>query len=159
MLRGMNVTVAGRAASVLPTVDDSLGDLVEKELTRHGVSVSTGVSVEEIRRNGEKLLVAGTGGFTQEADVVLIGAGVRPSTNLATDAGIATGERGAIRVDRRMRTNLDDVYAAGDCAETFHALLARNVYLPLGTMAHKQGRIAGENAVGGHRVFAGSFGT
>ena len=58
-----------------------------------------------------------------------------------------------------MRTNIADVWAAGDCAETYHRLLARNSYLPLGTTAHKQGRVAGENALGGDRVYGGSLGT
>jgi NADPH-dependent 2,4-dienoyl-CoA reductase/sulfur reductase-like enzyme len=61
-------------------------------------------------------------------------------------------------VDRHMRTNLPHIYAAGDCVITHHRLLGE-CYLPLGTTAHKQGRVAGENAVGGDRVFAGSLGT
>ena len=70
-----------------------------------------------------------------------------------------TGEKGAIRVDRRMRTNVADVFAAGDCVETWHRLLQSSTYFPLGTTAHKQGRVAGENAVGGDRLFEGSLGT
>jgi len=58
-----------------------------------------------------------------------------------------------------MESKLPDIYIAGDCAETFHRLLNRNTYLPLGTTAHKQGRVAAENAMGGNREFAGSFGT
>jgi NADPH-dependent 2,4-dienoyl-CoA reductase/sulfur reductase-like enzyme len=58
-----------------------------------------------------------------------------------------------------MRTNLPDVLAAGDCVETWHRLLGRPAYLPLGTTAHKQGRVAGETAVGGDREFVGSLGT
>jgi NADPH-dependent 2,4-dienoyl-CoA reductase/sulfur reductase-like enzyme len=58
-----------------------------------------------------------------------------------------------------METNIPDVFAAGDCVETWHRLLAANTYLPLGTTSHKQGRVAGENAVGGNREFQGSLGT
>ncbi len=82
-----------------------------------------------------------------------------PETALARSAGIETGVKGAIRVNRRMETSIPDIYAAGDCAETFHRLLGKNTYLPLGTTAHKQGRIAGENAVGGNREYAGTLGT
>jgi NADPH-dependent 2,4-dienoyl-CoA reductase/sulfur reductase-like enzyme len=78
---------------------------------------------------------------------------------LAVAAGVQTGVRGALRVDRRMRTNLPDVLAAGDCVETWHRLLQKPTYLPLGTTAHKQGRVAGETALGGDRAFAGSLGT
>jgi NADPH-dependent 2,4-dienoyl-CoA reductase/sulfur reductase-like enzyme len=90
--------------------------------------------------------------------MVLVVVGVRPETTLAAEAGAELGVRGAIAVDPWMRTNLPDVYAAGDCVVTHHRLLGVT-YLPLGTTAHKQGRIAGENALGGHRAFAGSLGT
>ena len=84
--------------------------------------------------------------------------GVRPDTELLVTAGAQTGARGAVTVDERMRTALPDVYAAGVCAVTHHRLLGVT-YLPLGTTAHKQGRVAGENAVGGDATFAGSLGT
>jgi NADPH-dependent 2,4-dienoyl-CoA reductase/sulfur reductase-like enzyme len=103
--------------------------------------------------------VAGEPDFAATADLVLVVVGVRPDTELAEAAGVETGVRGALRVDRRMRTNLPDVLAAGDCVETWHRLLGRPAYLPLGTTAHKQGRVAGEAAVGGDREFAGSLGT
>jgi NADPH-dependent 2,4-dienoyl-CoA reductase/sulfur reductase-like enzyme len=67
--------------------------------------------------------------------------------------------RGAIAVDRHMRTTIPGIYAAGDCAVTYHRLLDADAYLPLGSTAHKQGTVAGENAVGGDRRFAGSLGT
>ena len=65
----------------------------------------------------------------------------------------ALGVRNAIRVSCAMETDVPDIYAAGDCVETWHRLLNQPTYLPLGTTAHKQGRIAGENAVGGHQEF------
>jgi NADPH-dependent 2,4-dienoyl-CoA reductase/sulfur reductase-like enzyme len=103
--------------------------------------------------------VAGEPDFAATADLVLVVVGVRPDTDLAVAAGVQTGVRGALRIDRHMRTNLPDVLAAGDCVETWHRLLQRPTYLPLGTTAHKQGRVAGETAVGGDRAFAGSLGT
>jgi NADPH-dependent 2,4-dienoyl-CoA reductase/sulfur reductase-like enzyme len=83
---------------------------------------------------------------------------VRPETILAAEAGARLGVKGAIEVDTQMRTGLPDVSAAGDCVITHHRLLGVT-YLPLGTTAHKQGRVAGENALGGNRQFAGSLGT
>ena len=96
--------------------------------------------------------------MTRPADMVLVVVGVRPDTELAAAAGAALGVKGAIAVDRGMRTSLPDVLAAGDCVITHHRLLGES-YLPLGTTAHKQGRVAGENALGGNREFAGSLGT
>ncbi|MDY6897448.1 MAG: FAD-dependent oxidoreductase, partial [Cyanobacteriota bacterium] len=95
----------------------------------------------------------------KNADMVIVAVGVQPLTDLADSAGLKTGLRGAIQVNRKMETNVPDIYAAGDCVETLHRLLNKYIYLPLGTTAHKQGRIAGENAVGGNREFAGSLGT
>jgi hypothetical protein len=83
---------------------------------------------------------------------------VRPDTDLLVAAGAKTGPRGAVLVDETMATGLPHVWAAGDCVATHHQLLGLT-YLPLGTTAHKQGRIAGENALGGSAHFAGSLGT
>jgi NADPH-dependent 2,4-dienoyl-CoA reductase/sulfur reductase-like enzyme len=157
--RGVAVTVVEQLPTVMPNVDPELGASIRQELERHGVQVANQVKVTAVRRHGAGLLVAGAPGFQQPAELVLVVVGVRPNAELAAAAGAATGVGGAIRVDRRMRTNLPDVWAAGDCVETYHRVLDRPAYLPLGTTAHKQGRIAGENAIGGDRVFAGSLGT
>jgi NADPH-dependent 2,4-dienoyl-CoA reductase/sulfur reductase-like enzyme len=90
---------------------------------------------------------------------VLVVVGVEPASALAQTAGIDVGLQSAIRTNRRMEASAPDVFAAGDCVETWHRLLGKAVYLPLGTTSHKQGRVAGENAVGGDRVFQGSLGT
>jgi len=157
--RGLVVTLVEHGAWVLKTVDESLGRIVGTELRRHGVEVATNVAVERIAQAGTQLLVVGSEGFSATADLVLVAVSVRPQTGMAQAAGIATGERQAIRVTRAMETNVPDIFAAGDCVETWHRLLQVPTYLPLGTTAHKQGRIAGENAVGGHREIAGTLGT
>ncbi|MGX1914279.1 FAD-dependent oxidoreductase [Streptomyces phaeochromogenes] len=162
--RGLHVTQIEALPEVLPTVDAELGALVHDELTAHGVEVLTGTQVSAISRapGNNQLLVQATGPdgktSTQVTDLVLVVVGVRPDTALAADAGAKLGEQGAIEVDEYMRTSLPNVFAAGDCAVTHHRLLGRT-WLPLGTTAHKQGRIAGENALGGTRWFAGSLGT
>jgi NADPH-dependent 2,4-dienoyl-CoA reductase/sulfur reductase-like enzyme len=84
--------------------------------------------------------------------------GVRPDTDLLVAAGARTGPRGAVLVDEGMATGLPHIWAAGDCVATHHRLLG-TTYLPLGTTAHKQGRVAGENALGGRATLAGSLGT
>jgi NADPH-dependent 2,4-dienoyl-CoA reductase/sulfur reductase-like enzyme len=163
---GLAVTQVEQLPEVLPTVDPELGALVHAELHRHEVNVlcSTRVDAVETACPGgpHRLEVRATGPDDQPlrlpADVVLVSVGVRPDTELAAAAGAELGLKGAILVDRQMRTNLPDVLAAGDCVITHHPLLGAT-YLPLGTTAHKQGRIAGENALGGTREFAGSLGT
>jgi NADPH-dependent 2,4-dienoyl-CoA reductase/sulfur reductase-like enzyme len=157
--RGLSVTVVERLDQVLTTVDPEFGLAVRSELEKHGVDVVTGVAVSAVDRVDGRLAVRGSAGFQSLADLVILVVGVLPSTELAAAAGVATGVRGAIRVTRGMETNVDDIYAAGDCVETYHRLLQRYVYLPLGTTAHKQGRVAGENAAGGAAGYAGSLGT
>jgi NADPH-dependent 2,4-dienoyl-CoA reductase/sulfur reductase-like enzyme len=157
--RGLSVTLVEQAPAVMPTVDQALGELLGHELRRHDVQVVNDVTIKAIHHEASALVVAGEPDFTATADLVLVVVGVRPDTGLAVAAGVETGVRGALRVDRRMRTNLPDVLAAGDCVETWHRLLEAPSYLPLGTTAHKQGRIAGETAVGGMVEFAGSLGT
>ena len=158
-LRGYTVTVVEHHPTLLKTVDPSLSQLIETELRRHNVEVVTGVSVKGIARYGTQLQISGTQEFSRKTDLVLVAVGVQPSTDLAHTSNIKIGRHGAISVTPFMETNVPDIYAAGDCVETHHRLLATPTYLPLGTTAHKQGRIAGENAAGGHRAFAGSLGT
>jgi NADPH-dependent 2,4-dienoyl-CoA reductase/sulfur reductase-like enzyme len=157
--RGLSVTLVSRPPTVMPAVDASLGEIVRRELEHRGVEVATGVEVGEIAGRDGALEVRGVSGFRRRADLVLVGGGVEPNSDLARAAGVATGVREAIRVDRRMRTNIPDVLAAGDCVETWHRVLQKPAYLPLGTTAHKQGRVAGETAVRGDREFQGSVGT
>lgn len=157
--RGVEVKLFEQAPAVLPTVDVELGKRIGLEIQRHGARISTGVAVEEIRAAGGGLAVRDAAGTEVTVDLVLVVVGVRPDTALGVAAGIGTGVRGALRVDRQMRTNLPGVFAAGDCVETWHRLTQAPSYLPLGTTSHKQGRVAGENAVGGGRRFEGSLGT
>ena len=158
--RGLEVTLISRPSEVLTTVDPELGQLVRKELDRKGVRVLCGREIQTIDElQGGKLVVRDSNGFKAAADFVLIGVGVRPAVDLAESAGIKIGDQRAIRVNRAMETSVQDIYAAGDCVETWHRLLNRTTYMPLGTTSHKQGRVAGENAVGGNAHFAGSLGT
>jgi NADPH-dependent 2,4-dienoyl-CoA reductase/sulfur reductase-like enzyme len=157
--RGLKVTVVERLPEVLPTVDTPLGALVRDELVRHGVDVRTATTVLAISDENGHLRVHGEPSLDVLADLVLLSVGVQPDVSIAVDAGAGLGARGAIAVDATMATSLPDVWAAGDCAETYHALTGTSSYLPLGTTAHKQGRIAGENALGAGRHFAGSLGT
>jgi len=164
--RGLEVTQIEQLPEVLPTVDPALGALVHAELAEHGVKVDTRTTVRALRRapagSPGRLRVEAAAEGPQEvvrfADIVLVVVGVHPDTELASRSGVTLGLRGAIQVDRQMRTNLPGVFAAGDCVITHHRLLGVS-YLPLGTTAHKQGRVAGENAAGGHREFSGSLGT
>lgn len=160
--RGIAVTQVEMLPEVLPTVDPSLGALVRAELDRNGVAVHTRSTVTAVSRGSSGLRVDGAGPddapLAWDVDLVLLVVGVRPDTDLLVAAGARTGPRGAVVVDETMATGLPHVWAAGDCVVTHHRQLGVT-YLPLGTTAHKQGRVAGENALGGTARFAGSLGT
>lgn len=158
--RGLHVTLLEQLDQVMPTVDPDLAVHLERHLVERGVTVEHGTTVKAVHKHndGNRLVVDAESG-SHLTDLVLIVTGVRPDTTLAATAGAELGNRGAIVVDRQMRTTLPDIYAAGDCVHTWHRLLAQHVYLPLGSTAHKQGRVAGINAVGGTPTFAGSLGT
>lgn len=159
--RSIDVTLLSRNETVPPTVDSEIGRTVADELRRHGVHVFTGVSAARIERgNGTSpLAVTDTSDEVHRADLVIVAVGATPNSSLARRAGARTCVRDAIAVTGQMRTNLRDVFAAGDCVEAYHRLLGRPRYISLGTIAHKQGRVAGENAVGGERAYEGALGT
>jgi len=158
--RGITTTVAQRPTEVLATVDAELGSLVRAEMEGHGVEVLTGTGVTALARTADARIAATAVGrrLDRAFDLVVIVTGVRPDVQLLVDAGATTGAAGAVVVDETMATGLPHVWAAGDCVITHHRLMGVT-YLPLGTTAHKQGRVAGANAIGGHARFAGSVGT
>jgi NADPH-dependent 2,4-dienoyl-CoA reductase/sulfur reductase-like enzyme len=143
--RGMHVAIASLGFDALNRRDPELTRLITAHCERFGV---------EMRWNTEVHSVA-----EEPADLVLIAAGIQPNAEIAGEAGVETGRTGAIRVDDRLETNLPGVYAAGDCAETFHLVTGRHEWVPLGTTANKMGRVAGANAAGRRERFAGIVGT
>lgn len=155
--RGLDVTILQRPGQVLPTLDPALAEILERELERYGVRVVTDAELMGLVRDDDALRVVAPGG-PYTADIVLVATGVEPNSDLARTAGIETGVADAIAVDTQMRTSIPSIYAAGDCAETHHQLLG-TTYLPLGTTAHKQGRVAGANVAGRLSRFAGTLGT
>lgn len=161
-MRGVQVTQVEMLPEVLPTVEVELGALVHEELLRHGVVVQTNSTVTRLTKTEKGIHVDGrtTDGdaLGWDVDLVLVVVGVRPDTDLLVEAGALAGPRGAVVVGDDMSTGLRHVWAAGDCVITHHRLLGET-YLPLGTTAHKQGRVAGENAIGGQASYAGSLGT
>ncbi len=155
--RGLAVTLVERAPQVVPGFEPVIAEVVRETLQRHGVQLLTGVGIEAIEQDGDGLLVR-AGAQTLSADMVLLAMGVRPNVALAQAAGVQLGASGAIAVDDHQRTNLPNVYAAGDCAEAYHRVLRQPVFIPLGTTANKQGKVAGANAAGADERFAGIAG-
>jgi NADPH-dependent 2,4-dienoyl-CoA reductase/sulfur reductase-like enzyme len=155
--RGLHTTVITATPQPLGTLDEDMGAIVAAAMRDHGIVLDTGTTVTSFEPGR---VHAGTGA-SYDADLVVLGIGVEPNTRLAREAGIATGHRGAIAVDRRQRSasHGGTVYAAGDCCESFHRVTGRRLHVALGTVANKQGRVAGINIGGGYATFPGVVGT
>jgi NADPH-dependent 2,4-dienoyl-CoA reductase/sulfur reductase-like enzyme len=158
---GKTVTLFERERNVMPSVDPDMAQIIEYELRRFGVEVFTTANVlalvgSEGRVTGVK---TATGLGITPADLVLLDTGVQPNTELVQDSGIQIGLAGGIAVDDYMETNVPGVFAAGNCAESLCALRRRPVLSAIGTVAAKQGRVAGENLAGRRSKFRGSIGT
>ena len=156
---GIEVTVIEKLPSIMPGWEPEIVKPVHVALEKGGVILLEGVTVTGFEGSNGQVKAVLTDGPTIPTDVVLVAIGVRPTVDLAVNAGIKLGPTGAVAVDREMRTNIPGIWAAGDCAEQWHRVLQRPAYVPLGTNANKQGRIAGENAVGGHVAWEGMIGT
>ncbi|NPA90336.1 MAG: CoA-disulfide reductase [Chloroflexi bacterium] len=155
---GIQVTVVEMLPQVMPNMDPDMAQLVQEELERQGVDLQLEHPVEAFEGQGRVAHVV-AGGTTFPADIVIFSVGVKPNVKLAQEAGIALGPTGAVAVDDHQRTNVPNVWAAGDVAEALHLVTGKPAYIPLGTTANKQGRVAGTNAAGGDAVFAGIVGT
>jgi NADPH-dependent 2,4-dienoyl-CoA reductase/sulfur reductase-like enzyme len=159
---GLSVRLLEKGPDVVPGFDPQIAQLVREELAHHDVSVETGVTLKAIEsdsKSNPSTLVLSTDHAQFTADLVLIATGIRPNVALASAAGVQLGETGAIAVDDRQRTNLAHVWAAGDCAESVHRVTGKPVWIPLGTTANKQGKVAGANAAGCDERFFGIVGT
>ncbi|HWC26303.1 MAG TPA: FAD-dependent oxidoreductase [Solirubrobacteraceae bacterium] len=156
--RGLATTVVEREDHVLPLVDADIAGDIAGELEAQGVELRCATAVEEIAGD-ERVRAVVAGGQAIAADVVVIGVGVRPDTAIAAAAGVPLGPHGGIIVDAAMRTGVDGIWAAGDCCQTRHLLHDRPAYVPLGTTANKQGRVAAAGVTGGDEAFAGVLGT
>lgn len=152
---GARVALVEAAPQLMATLDPDLAARLVAPLAALGVAVHVGTGVAGFEP-GRVLL---DGGEVLPADLVVLGLGVTPNAQLAEAAGLELGARGAVAVDRRQRTSADGVFAAGDCATSHHRVSGRQVHVALGTVANKQGRVAGTNLGGGYATFAGVVGT
>ena len=157
--RGLGVSLIEMAPQVMNTLDPDMGALVSEALRDAGVELYLEEPLKGFEVEGGRVQAVVTDQRTLPADLVILGMGVRPNSALAADADIPLGVKGAIRVNDRMQTEVEGVWAAGNCAESFHLVSRRPFYIALGTVANKQGRVAGINLGGGYATFPGVVGT
>jgi len=155
---GKRVTILKKTSQMLLNFDPEMSALVEEEVRSKGVTITTGVDILSIEGSGRVERVVTNKGEVK-AETVLIAKGALPNVSLAQHIGVEIGATGAIAVNKRQQTNLDHVYAGGDCAEAYHIVSGKPAYIPLGTTANKAGRVAGENIGGMNTEFPGIVGT
>lgn len=151
---GMDVSIIARS-KIAKGIDNDMSLFIEEHLRSKGVNVYTNTKTLEINDLG----VVIDDGSTINADIVLLATGVKPNVALAKDMGVELGVTGAIKVDKNMRTNIEDVYSCGDCIEMFSVVTEKPIYRPLGSTANKTGTIAGSNITGVEDEFKGVLGT
>ena len=158
--RGLDTTLVARSATPMTSLDPDIGKLVHESLERDGISVRVSSPAVGFATSDGRVTAVETDGGAIPADLVILSVGVAARSGLARDAGLPLGASGAISVDSRQRVDADHrVWAAGDCVETFHRISRRQVYVPLGTHANKQGLVLGRNLVGADQEFPGILGT
>ncbi|MFT4415610.1 CoA-disulfide reductase [Fredinandcohnia humi] len=155
---GKDVTIVERNEQLAGIFDNEMSELIHQEAKKHNVKLRMGESVEGFIGNQFVEYIKTDKGEIK-ADIVLVATGIRPNTSFLDGTGIVLGVNNAIRVNAYMQTNIEDVYAAGDCATQYHRVKERDDHIPLGTHANKQGRIAGLNMVNIPATFKGVVGT
>ena len=148
---GIETTVAIRGCRPVTRWDVEFTDIIVEELKKNEVYFLPETKFLAIEKGTTHSLVLKTDKGHLDADIILMGVGTRQDATLTKAAGIELGASGAIKVDFRQQTSIPGIYAVGDCCEVFHKVARRWVYLPLGDIANKQGRVAGQN-IGGHPV-------
>ena len=156
--KGCRVTIVEKLPQIFRLLDDELAMLVENQLESHGVRVLTNTQVKKFRGTHTVESVVTDNGV-YPADLVIVATGHRPNVALAKQAGLQIGPIGGIKVSPQMQTSDPDIYAAGDCVENIDLITQKPCYVPLGSTANKQGRVAAMNICGSNDSFAPILGT
>lgn len=156
---GVHTSLVEMKEHVMPAfLDAEVAMSVEKYAQDKGIEVRTQETVQRFEGEGVVRSVVTDRG-TLPADVVIMAVGVKPTTRLAQEAGLELGVSGTIAVDEYMQTSDPDIYAGGDCVENTHIVTGKKVFVALGSIANKHGRVIGENICGAHVRFRGVLGT
>ena len=156
---GISITLVELAPQIMPALDSDMSDYIEAHLREQKVEVIKGDSVVSVISENMIDEVVLKSGRKCQADMVIMAVGIRPNVALAKNAGIEVGPSGAIAVNDLLETSVKDIYACGDCAESYSIVTGKPFYRPLGSTANKMGRVVGEQVAGGRLKFRGGLGT
>ncbi|MBW2544346.1 MAG: FAD-dependent oxidoreductase [Deltaproteobacteria bacterium] len=160
-LAGIDITVVELLPQLLTFLDWELAKLVENHVRSKGANVITDNGIVEFQGEDGRLTgIKLQNGAELPCELAVVAIGVIPNTRLAREAGLKAGETGGIEVNEYMQTSDPDIYAVGDCVESYNIITGRKVHAPFGDLANLQGRVAGENAASGNNVtFPGTIQT
>lgn len=159
ILKGLKVTIVDRAPEVMSTLDPDMGKKVHETLENLGVKIFNLESLASFEEKNGLVSAVVTDKQTIKTNLVILGMGTAPNTSFLTNSKIKLSDRKAIKVNRKQQTNIKNVWAAGDCAETLHLVSKKPFYIALGTVANKTGLVAGTNIAGGDLKFPGVVAT
>lgn len=158
---GLDVTVVELRNQILPgVIGANLARMAQLGMEQKGVTFRLGETVLAVESGSDgRVGRVVTGCEVLDAQLVIVSVGVRPNSDLARASGLDVSERGGIRVDEFLRTSDPNIYAGGDCIELRHLITGMPTYLPLGSLANRQGRVIGTNLAGGSARFPGAVGS
>ena len=156
--RGLDVTLLDQVSHPLEGFEQETRERVLRELLNNDVNFVPNTTIEALQQDNSgrvRHVITNRGSF--ECDIVILSLDVEPNVGLARDAKIRIGSAGAIIIDERQQTNIDSIYAAGDCCEVKNIVTNKPIYIPLATVASRTAWVAGENAAGGRAIFKGAI--
>ncbi|PSL45799.1 NADPH-dependent 2,4-dienoyl-CoA reductase/sulfur reductase-like enzyme [Salsuginibacillus halophilus] len=157
---GVNVHMIERNNRLAKMFDEDMSAHIHEEAKAHGIGLRLNEQVESLTDDGSgRVQSVQTNQGEVPAQLVIVATGAVPNTEFLEGTGVTMTDRGAVRVNAYMETNVDGIYAAGDCATQYHRIKEKDDHIPLGTHANKQGRIAGLNMIGSPATFKGIVGT
>ncbi|MCP4371580.1 MAG: FAD-dependent oxidoreductase, partial [Deltaproteobacteria bacterium] len=142
--RNIEVDMIKPRPAFLPWMDEQMAQVVKDEVKSNGVTMYLGHKVQRIEKSGDHLKII-CSDLTLEGDMVLVAIGITPNSNIAENAGIALSIKKSIAVDRRLKTSVENIYAAGDCADAFHIVTGQKVWIPLALRANRAGWAVADN--------------
>ncbi|MCK0470027.1 FAD-dependent oxidoreductase [Halalkalibacter sp. APA_J-10(15)] len=155
---GKDVTIIEQATQLAASFDEDFSNMILEEAEKNGINVRLHGTVEGFSGN-ERVERVITDQASIRTNLVVVAIGVTPNTSFLSNSDLHFHRNGAVIVNRFMETNVENVYAAGDCATQYHRIKQKNDYIPLGTHANKQGRLAGKAMIGQPTPFQGIVGT
>ncbi len=142
--RNIEVDMIKPRPAFLPWMDEQMAQVVKDEVKSNGVTMYSGHKVQRIEKSGDHLKII-CSDLTLEGDMVLVAIGITPNSNIAENAGIALSIKKSIAVDRRLKTSVENIYAAGDCADAFHIVTGQKAWIPLALRANRAGWAVADN--------------